>query len=152
MTRPDGSLDRSIEQSLATGVEGPGLDGGPHTGSRGHPRARCAVRRRLISGFTRRPGNSGPEQLISAGVEVGEQYLADNPDADGGGEVENGASTPDGTRSLEILFSLVITVQTTILMSMHWRVLQSNRCKSSPPPISHLSCTAGRTTGRRDHR
>ncbi len=88
------------------------------------------------------------QQLISAGVEVGEQYLSENPHALEGVRWEQRFHT-NGTRGLEILFSLVITAQTSILMSMHWSVLRATDAKfaTCDQPLAFYNREEHRTTG-----
>lgn len=148
MARPDGSLDRSIELDLAANVEGPGLTAVRKLTRDGAvaPEARFEVALFLASLAVR--GTEVRQQIISAGLEVGEQYLSENPGAAEGVRWEQGFHA-NGTRGLEVLFSLLFTVQTSILMSMHWRVLRATdaRFATSDQPLAFYNRKEHRTTG-----
>lgn len=148
ITRPDGSLDRSIEQSLATDVERPGMEAVRRLASDDPLELRARFDAALFLASLAVRGTEVRQQLISAGVDVGKQYLANNPHAFEGVEWEQRFHT-NGTRGLEILFSLVISVQTSILMSMHWSVLRATDAKfaTCDQPLAFYSRKQRRTTG-----
>jgi hypothetical protein len=146
LTQPDGTHDRSLEHTLATRVESHGSPAlrDLAEGQSISWEARFNVAVFLCSLAARTP--EVRQQLKVAGLNIGEKYLADHPDAEDAVRWEQ-RFHDDGTRGLETAFSVIASVQTSYLASMHWRVLRTSDASfaTADHPIIYYDGSARRT-------
>lgn len=141
LTQPDGTRDRSIEEALATRVESRGI---PALRDLAEGRyisweARFDVAVFLCSLAARTPDIR--DQLRVAGLNLGEEFLTDHPDAEDAVRWEQ-RFHGDGTRGRETAFSIIASVHTSYLTSMHWRVLRATDTASRLQIIQSSTTTA----------
>lgn len=143
---PDGSRDRTIETNIS------------HLEDVAIP----MVRTFAVSGFTSDEdrvvlafflstlsmrGTTLRQDLRDRGVEVGEEYLREHPDAGPAVRYEQERHR-SGTRALETLFTEVAPLAASMLASMHWRVYRDPAAgiATSDHPVVFLNAEAQLTT------
>lgn len=124
MTRADGTRDPIYETLLARDVEGPTipkLRQFASTGRADDDCDRCDIA--ILISTLSVCGQTVREQLRSAGVAMGEEYLRDHPDSEEAVRWEQNQHD-NHTRSIPLLFDEIGPCVASILASMHWRVLR----------------------------
>lgn len=144
--RADGSRDRTIETNLSR-LEGAALPVVRTLAITGSVEAEDRVHVAFFLSTLSMRGTTLRQTLRDKGVEVGEDYLSEHPDAEPTVRLEQEQHRA-GPRALETLFSLIAPLTASMLASMHWRVYRdpSAGLATSDHPVVYLNRDAVLTT------
>ncbi len=143
---PGGSRDRTIETNLSR-LEGDAIPMMRTFATTGSISDEDRVVLACFMSTLSMRGTTLRQELRDRGVEVGEEYLREHPDAEPAVRHEQERHRT-GTRALETLFAELAPLAASILASMHWRVYRDPAAgfATSDHPVVFLNADAELTT------